>query len=87
MQRYGVFNNIIALGRSNNVGMVKRLLAEGNPIQCSDSIGQTPLHWATVLGHEEALKSLLLNTSRQLIDFKDKNGRTSLHYACAGGRT
>ena len=72
--------------RSNDVGMIKRLLEEGNPIQSSDSIGRTPLHWATVLGHEEALKSLLLNTSRQLIDVKDNHGRTSLLYACAGGR-
>lgn len=73
--------------RSNDVGMIKKLLAGGSPIQSSDSIGRTPLHWATVLGHEEALKALLLNTSRQLIDVKDKLGRTSLHYACAGGRT
>jgi len=73
--------------RSNDVGMIKKLLEGGNPIQSSDSIGRTPLHWATVLGHEAALKALLLNTSRQLIDFKDKLGRTSLHYACAGGRT
>jgi len=73
--------------RSNDVGLIKKLLAGGNPVQSSDSIGRTPLHWATVLGHEEALKALLLNTSRQLIDVKDKLGRTSFHYACAGGRT
>lgn len=73
--------------RSNDVGLIKKLLAGGNPIHSSDSIGRTPLHWATVLGHEEAFKALLLNTSRQLIDVKDKLGRTSLHYASAGGRT
>ncbi|KAH9289209.1 hypothetical protein KI387_033326, partial [Taxus chinensis] len=73
--------------RSNDVGMIKKLLAGGNPIQSCDSIGRTPIHWATVLGHEGALKVLLLNTSRQLIDVRDKFGRTPLHYACAGGRT
>lgn len=73
--------------RSNDVGLIKKLLAGGNPIHSSDSIGRTPLHWATVLGHEEAFKALLLNTSRQLIDVKDNLGRTSLHYASAGGRT
>eukprot|EP01018_Ginkgo_biloba_P022125 Gb_36070 [translate_table: standard] len=73
--------------RSNNAGMIKKLLSGGNSVQSIDSIGRTPLHWAIVLGHEEALKALLLNTSRQLIDFKDKLGRTCLHYACASGKT
>ena len=73
--------------RTNDVGMIQKLLEGGNPIQSSDSIGRTPLHWATVLGHEKALKALLLNTSRQVIDTKDKLGRTPLHYGCAGVRT
>ena len=69
------------------MGMIKNLLEGGNPIQSSDSIGRTPLHWDTALGHEEAFKYFLLNTSRQVIDVKDRFGWTPLHYGCAGGRT
>eukprot|EP00252_Welwitschia_mirabilis_P016117 TRINITY_DN3562_c0_g1_i1.p1 TRINITY_DN3562_c0_g1~~TRINITY_DN3562_c0_g1_i1.p1 ORF type:complete len:348 (-),score=72.01 TRINITY_DN3562_c0_g1_i1:375-1418(-) len=73
--------------KSDDVSAIRKLIAGGCRIQsCADSFNRNALHWATVLGHEESLKALLLNTSRRLIDVKDRNGRTALHYACSAGR-
>ena len=55
----------------------------------SDAFGCTPLHYAAIVSHDEAMDPLLemaQNESNefmhQLIEQKDLRGRTLFHYAC-----
>jgi ankyrin repeat protein len=50
-----------------------------------DSVGRTPLSWATGEGHE-ALSKLLLETGKVDVDSKDSLGRTPLSWASGNGR-
>lgn len=70
--------------KENDVKRIRILLQEGVvKVTSRDVIGRTPLHWALVIGSDEAAKVLIVNTPRKALDTRDQQGCTPLHYATA----
>jgi ankyrin repeat protein len=74
---------LIEAAKQNNVPEVCRLLSDGADIEAKDRFGQTPLHWASHLGHEQVVIELLDHGA--YIEAKDDNGWTPLHMASRNG--
>lgn len=64
---------------------VQRLLASGADINGTDAFGQTPLLWASAMGHEEIIKFLLDKGAD--VNYVDQNGWTALMWAARNSRT
>jgi ankyrin repeat protein len=59
------------------------LIQGGNPVDEMDSENQTPLHHASMNGHQEVCRYLLEQGAD--VAAKDKDGRTPLYCAASGG--
>jgi ankyrin repeat protein len=66
----------------NELQLVKTLLKNGAQIDAVDDAGQTPLHYACVLGFECVLPVLY---NQDVINKQDKTGLTALHLAAIRG--
>jgi ankyrin repeat protein len=67
------------LARRGDVDQIKALLARGADVNAKDQWGATPLHAATIQGHEEVVKLLLTRGAN--INVQDNRRATPLHYA------
>jgi hypothetical protein len=70
---------MLAAGR-NMLAAVFRLIELGAPLDDANKHGHNPLIWASICGHSEVIKALLLRGAN--INHKTAEGRTALHYAC-----
>ena len=70
---------MLAAGR-NMLAAVFRLIDLGAPLDDANKHGHNPLIWASICGHSEVIKALLLRGAN--INHKTAEGRTALHYAC-----
>lgn len=69
---------------SKHFGIVKTLVSHGVEIQIS-SMKTTVLHFAVCVDNFEILRYLLLHSSSQEINFRDKEGKTPLYKAVEQG--
>jgi ankyrin repeat protein len=62
-----------------------KILLNGNPnlVSSKDAVGDTPLHFAALMGHQDVAKLLLAYGAD--VNAKDNNAQTPLHAAAAGG--
>jgi ankyrin repeat protein len=71
--------------------VVSLLIERGAGVNKADSTERTPLHTAASRGHTQACRTLLKNMidvgkpHSQLLDAVEKEGRSALHLAAAGG--
>ncbi len=65
--------------RDGETAEVKRLIAEGTPVDWQDVTGQAPLHGASWNGHTEIMMLLLENKCN--INVTNRDGNTPLIYA------
>lgn len=68
---------------SGNVEIVEILRANGADVEFPDLRGLTPLAQASRIGKEKIVKILLQNRTA-ILDARDLEGRTPLHWACFG---
>ena len=69
----------------NQVEIVKTLLDTGSDANIATGLtGETPLHIAARLDHQEIISTLLVSAN---VKAKSRKGWTALHYAAAYGRT
>ena len=64
---------------SGNVAQVRRLYREYD-VNCVDSKGETPLHYASWNGHLDVV-CVLISECKANINVKDAGGHTPLHVA------
>ena len=74
-----LFLNYVKSGQSSFVSEL--LPIQGVDVNAIDSFGKTVLHYV----QDADTCQLLLNVSAKLINHKDKEGNTALHYATIGG--
>jgi ankyrin repeat protein len=74
---------LIEAAKENNLSEIERLLSVGADVNATDTVGFTPLHWASLDGHLQVFKELLEHGAD--IEAKDNYGLTPLHYACYNG--
>ncbi|KAG7671397.1 hypothetical protein Ndes2437A_g04051 [Nannochloris sp. 'desiccata'] len=67
------------------VPIIKLLIEAGAKTNTKDIAGWLPLHRAASAGRAEALRELLLHTSKPLINARDISGSTPLLLAASGG--
>lgn len=65
---------------ANNITMVAILLQKNASIDVRDKKGNTPVHYATVLGHNDIL-TFLLEKNKESADYYNDNGLMPLHVA------
>lgn len=66
---------------SGDMQMIESLLAEGVPATSFDTLAYTPLHYAAVAGHIEAMKRLLRAGADVNANLEEKIGDTALKEA------
>lgn len=54
------------------------------PFRAVTDIGQTALHIAASKGHDAVLALLIAKVNLSVVNIKDFDGMTVLHYACEG---
>jgi ankyrin repeat protein len=74
---------LIDAARENNLTEVSRLLSVGADANSKDDDGETPLHWASMMGHVQVFKELVDHGAD--IEAKDNDGMTPLYFACGMG--
>jgi ankyrin repeat protein len=75
---------LLKAAQEGDVFKVKKLLAEGADVACTDpEYGATPLHWASYGGHRQ-VAALLLEKGANL-NSTNKDGRTPLMLAAGQG--
>jgi ankyrin repeat protein len=47
---------------NNDIDVIHRLLKAGADKFCKDNIGRTPMHWAAIAGHVDAIHALKIDT-------------------------
>eukprot|EP01114_Cavostelium_apophysatum_P019654 TRINITY_DN6398_c0_g2_i1.p2 TRINITY_DN6398_c0_g2~~TRINITY_DN6398_c0_g2_i1.p2 ORF type:complete len:465 (-),score=135.25 TRINITY_DN6398_c0_g2_i1:2613-4007(-) len=67
-----------ACGKGDTVA-IKSLLQHNIDLTITDDQGNTPMHWACVGGHVEAVKLLLENITAGGIEMKSRDGFTPMH--------
>ena len=76
---------ITPLHLTNDVNKVRELLQSGEySVNCSDSNGRTPLHYACAKGHLDVVKVLISDFNADIL-FKDINGCIPLMNAAFNG--
>ncbi|KAL6076910.1 Ankyrin 1 [Balamuthia mandrillaris] len=75
---------IVAFAFENAEGRVKKLLADGCPVDKADQWGDTALHAAALCGHLSLIKLLLEKGAKP--NHQNNVGSTPLHKAVAGGK-
>ena len=71
--------------RNGHLDCAQVLQRVGCDVSAVDSIGQTPLHAATLGGHTEVL-AWLLTVEESLLEKQDDGGGTAFHMACSSGQ-
>ena len=69
----------IQAAKEGQLDVLKKYVAEGVPVDITDSCGYTALHWAAAHGRAEVINFLLFN--RADINMRAKDGMTPLHLA------
>ena len=72
-------NNFLHAARDGDIRTVKRLLRDKIPVDMSDGVGYTALHYATINNRTEVVKCLLRQGSD--LNLKNRWGNTPLHWA------
>src|SRR5688572_14094446 len=62
--------------RAGLIERVRKLLADGTPIDARDDMGRSALHWAALLGHTDVVRALIDHGAAP--DAPDKHNRTPL---------
>ena len=78
-----VSDQLIEAVNRNDTNHAKSLVAEGAPVRCTGSIGETPLMQASFRGNTELVKLFLAKGAD--VSVKDMDGCTALHHACSEG--
>jgi len=69
--------------KKGDVAGVKAALRGGTKVNCADTFGLSPLHWASFYCHAGAIKALLAGGAD--VNAANKNGSTPLHVASRAG--
>eukprot|EP00050_Salpingoeca_kvevrii_P004007 m.240152 g.240152 ORF g.240152 m.240152 type:complete len:208 (-) comp10925_c0_seq5:246-869(-) len=78
-------DHLIEAAQEGRAAEVARLLQDGANVNCRDFLdGETPLHWASVAGHESVAELLLAHGAD--VHSTNTTGYTSLHRAASKGR-
>lgn len=72
---------LVAASKEGNCSQVSQLVADGADVNCRDDKSNTPLMWASAMGHLQTLDTLLNCKAR--LEERDKDGYTALHWAVA----
>ena len=85
MSGYGVCVCVCACVRACRADyrMVKMLLSRGAQVNEADTVGNTPLHTATIYGHTELVKLLLQHAAE--VYRKGQHGALPIHMAAHEG--
>lgn len=90
-QRYrgwsqNLVRDVLPIHLTAHFGMTEAIkpLVKSQTLNCRDTAGRTPLHWAARGGHTELARLLLENGAE--VDALDNVYATSLHLACRYGR-
>ena len=75
---------LIKAAKSGNVRLFEEYVGKGQSIQVTDSLGNTPLHWASSRKSLLLVKMLLLNKAK--INSKNKTHATPLHFAAGSNQ-
>lgn len=65
--------------------LISEVLNKGAEIEAVNDNGQNALHVSVIKGQKEAFRALLSHASKEVIESKDKFGKTVLHYIAEGG--
>lgn len=71
---------------SNQLEICEYLLSKGALVDIQDSAGRTPLHWATLNGHEEIVTFLATKAQANLYLKTMEGGMTALHMSAENGK-
>jgi hypothetical protein len=81
---------LIRAAMLNNLPRVLQLIHLGAPLDLADeTIGNSALHWTSIMGHEHIAKALLdgkYEGRGEKVDVRSKNNSTPLMAACKNGR-
>ncbi len=69
---------LLKVAKSGDIQKVNSLINEGANVNATDQNGKTPLHWAAVKGHKEAVEALLGKEGID-VNLADKKKDTPLH--------
>ena len=70
--------------RAGDLNKIKKLIKQGNYVNCTDSDGYTPLHYACIGGHLAAVRALASELQANLT-LRDAKGNTPLLLAAESG--
>lgn len=74
---------LLEAARYRSLGGVRFFVKRGVDVNCQDSSGMTPLHWASQKGGADVVEFLLENGAN--IAIEDSDGNAALHHAAMFG--
>ena len=81
-------DQLFEAARSGDVEKVREILECGKcTVNCTDSVGWTPLHWACLKGHVDVVRVLVseFKANMTIQTLFGGKGYTALHYSCREG--